>query len=506
MRYMDLTALNNDLVPDEFQNRVKSAVFWRSGTQILAQMISWTATLAVIRILEPGDYGLFAMTSVVLVFLNFLNGYGFVSALIQSEKVEPMRIRQAFGMLILLNGALASIQFFALAPLAAVYYEEQVIADMLRWQSLIYLSTPFLILPEAMLTRNLDFKKPAIINLLTALVGAAVSLILALNDYGVWTLVFAPISMFWCRAILLTVSTRFLVKPSFDFRGSGNMFGFGMALLAAQAFFIVQSQSDIFIAGRHFDAHDLGLYAEALFLTQLFAVKFVPPLNEVAFPAYARLQGNRPALTLGFLKAVRLIMLVACPLYLGMAISAEPFVETLMGPKWLEAAPLVATLALAMPFLTLQILFAPALNAVGLPRLSLHLTVAGAVIMPIVYLIAIQYGAHGLAAGWLVSVPLLLAFTIYKAKPHIGFTLAQLARAVAPGLAAAGVMAVATWAADHAVMTYVWRDMPAPLHLAALTLAGGISYVALLWYGSRQTALEVVNLVIRRKPPTPEAP
>ena len=279
------------------------------------------------------------------------------------------------------------------------------------------------------------------------------------------------------------------------------MFGFGMALLGAQAFFIIQSQSDIFIAGRHFDTHDLGLYAEALFLTQLFAVKFVPPLNEVAFPAYARLQDNRPALTRGFLKAVRLIMLVACPLYLGMAISAGPFVETLMGPKWFEAAPLVATLALAMPFVTLQILFAPALNAVGLPRLTLHLTIAGAMIMPAIYLIAVRYGAQGLATGWLVSVPLLLAFTIYKARPHVGFTYRQLGAAIAPGLGAAIVMAAVTWAADHIVMAYVWQDMPAPLHLAALTLAGGISYVALLWYGSRATAMEVVNLLFRRKSP-----
>lgn len=485
----------------DFGNRVKAAVFWRSGTQILAQLVSWTATLAVIRILEPGDYGLFAMTSVVLVFMNFLNGYGFVSSLIQSESIEPIRIRQAFGLLLLINGALALIQLLVAAPLAAAYYREPLVAEMLRWQALIYLSTPFLILPEAMMTRDLQFRKPAIINLVTALVGAAVSLVLALKGFGVWTLVFAPIAMFWCRALLLTVSTRFLVRPSFDFRGAGEMFGFGMALLAAQAFFIVQSQSDIFIAGRHFDTHDLGLYAEALFLTQLFAVKFVPPLNEVAFPAYARLQGNRAALTSGFLKAVRLIMLVACPLYLGMAISAGPFVETVMGPKWLEAAPLVATLALAMPFVTLQILFAPALNALGLPRLTLHLTIAGAIIMPAVYLLAVRHGAQGLAAGWLVSVPLLLALTIYKARPHIGFTLGQLGAAILPGLGAAAIMALATWGADWIVMTHIWPDMPAPLHLAALTVAGGLTYVALLWYGARATALEVINLVIRRKPP-----
>jgi O-antigen/teichoic acid export membrane protein len=498
---MDLTDLNNEVARQEFQSRVKSAVFWRSGTQILSQLISWGSTLAVIRILDPGDYGLFAMTSVVLVFLNFLNGYGFVSALIQSEKVEPVRIRQAFGMLILLNAGLAAIQLFAVAPLAATYYGEPMIADMLRWQSLIYLSTPFLILPEAMLTRNLDFKKPAIINLTSAFVGAAVSLGLALNDYGVWTLVFAPIAIFWTRAVALMIATKFWVRPSFNFKGARSIFSFGTMMLVAHGFWIVQSQSDIFIAGRAFDNHHLGLYAEALFLTQIFAAKFVPPLNEVAFPAYARLQNDRAALAAGFLKAVRLIMLIACPLYLGMAVSAQPFVDVLMGPKWADAAPIVAILALAMPVMTLHILFAPALNALGLPHIVVRNSIFGAILMPVVYLFAVQYNAAGLAWGWLVAFPILLSFTIYQARPHIGFTLAGLAASILPGLAAASAMAALVWAADHALLVRLWPDVPAPIHLIILVAVGGVAYASMLWFGARQTFMEVVNLVVRRKPP-----
>jgi O-antigen/teichoic acid export membrane protein len=501
---MDLTDLNTEVAREEFQSRVKSAVFWRSGTQILSQLISWGSTLAVIRILDPSDYGLFAMTSVVLVFLNFLNGYGFVSALIQSEKVEPIRIRQAFGMLILLNAGLAAIQLFAVAPLAAAYYSEPVVADMLRWQSLIYLSTPFLILPEAMLTRNLDFKKPAIINLTSAFVG--VSLGMALNDYGVWTLVFAPIAIFWTRAIALMIATKFWVRPSFNFAGAGNIFSFGTMMLVAHGFWIVQSQSDIFIAGRAFDNHHLGLYAEALFLTQIFAAKFVPPLNEVAFPAYARLQNDRSALSAGFLKAVRLIMLVSCPLYLGMAVTAQPLVDVMMGPKWAEAAPIVAILALAMPVMTLQILFAPALNALGLPRIVVRNSLFGAIMMPATYLVAVRYGSSGLAWGWLTAFPILLAFTIYQARPHIGFKLTELAASVLPGLAAATAMGTLVWAADHALLVRLWPDVPTLIHLAALVAVGGLCYTAILWFGARQTFMEVVNLVVRRKPPLPVTP
>ena len=117
--------------------------------------------------------------------------------------------------------------------------------------------------------------------------------------------------MFWTRAIGLTILARLLVWPSFDFKGCGQIIGFGSAILFSQLFWLVQSQSDVFIAGRLFDPHALGLYAEALFLSQIFMAKFVPPLNEVAFPAYSRIKDDPAAMRRGFLKTVRLLMLVS---------------------------------------------------------------------------------------------------------------------------------------------------------------------------------------------------
>jgi O-antigen/teichoic acid export membrane protein len=498
---MDIADDNSGAPTNEFGKRVRSAVIWRSGTQIIAQITSWVATLAVIRLLAPSDYGLFAMTSVVLVFMNFLNGYGVASAIVQQENVEPIRIRQAFGILILLNVSLALLQLFVIAPLAALYYDAPEVASMLRWQSLIYLATPFLVLPEALMTRNLEFKKPAIVNLVSAAVGAIASLALALNGYGVWTLVFAPIAAFWTRAVCLVLITNFRIIPSFNFKGAGDIFNFGWLLLVSYGFWIIQSQSDIFIAGRTLDRHHLGLYVEALFLTQIFAAKFVPPLNEVAFPAYARLQNNKAALSYSFLKAVRLIMLISCPLYFGMAVTAQPFVDTVMGPKWTEAGPIVAILALAMPVMTLQILFHPALNALGKPQITMRNSLFGAIIMPLIYMFAVEFGTIGLATGWMLSFPLLLAFTYYQAHTHIGITVKGLIKAVKPGLFTASCMGAMLWLIDHYVLQIYTPHLSAPVHLLVLTAIGALSYVGMLWYGARETFIEVINLVVRRKPP-----
>ncbi len=454
------------------------------------------------------------MTSVILVFLNFLNGYGFASSLIQSETVEPMQIRQAFGMLLILNTALALVQLFIAPALAVQYYQEPMVGEMLRWQALIYLSTPFMVLPEALMSRNLEFKKPAIINLLSAFVGAAVSLYMALDDWGVWTLVFAPIAIFWTRAIALTVATKFYIWPSFDFRGAGAMFGFGTTLLVSHGFWIVQSQSDIFIAGRFLDPHDLGLYAEALFLTSIFAAKFVPPLNEVAFPAYARMQHDKKALAAGFLKTAKLILFIACPLYIGMAATAEPFVAVIMGDKWLEGIPYVQILALSMPFMTLQIIFTPALNALGKPNLTARNSMFGAVLMPITFLFGIQYGAIGLAWGWLIAFPILLCFTYYNAKDVIGISWRGLLDSIWPAIFASISMAAVVMLVDIYIgkkimqLDYSIFGHEYDIYLRFLLLAatGAIAYFALLWYFARDILEEVINLIVKRKPPVIDIP
>ena len=480
-----------------FGNRVRSAVFWRSGTQILSQVIAWGATLAVIRILNPEDYGIFAMTQVILVFLSFMNGYGLVSSIIQAEKVETIQIRQAFGMLLLLNGGIAILQLI-LASVAADYYRQPLVADLLRVQALIYLATPFMALPEALLTRDLEFKKPAIINLVSAVVGAVTALYCAYNDYGVWTLVYAPLAIFWSRAICLVIAVKFYILPTFNFKGAGAMFGFGATLLASHLFWTIQSQSDIFIAGRYLDPHDLGLYAEALFLTTIFAAKFVPPLNEVAFPAYSRLQSDPRALAWSFLKAIRLVMLISCPLYFGMAVTAYPLVETLFGPKWIDMSPFVAILALAMPVMTLQILFTPANNALGRPQVTARTNMFGAVLMPVTFLIAIQYGVYGLAWGWVIAFPLLTIFTYSQSHRHIGVSAGEIGRAVWPGLSASAAMAAIVYGVDQLLPAMIVY-----MRLVLLVATGGLAYVGMLYVLARPTLIEAIRLIVRRKPPQP---
>jgi O-antigen/teichoic acid export membrane protein len=492
----DVTAAQKIQAAEEvgLTHRVRGAVLWRSGSQIASQLVTWTATFMVIRLLNPSDYGLFAMTQVVLMFLSLMNGYGFANALVRSDKVTPLEIRQMFGLLILLNGGLALGQLL-LAPLAAAYFRQPLVETLLRVQALLYVATPFIALPQALLSRRIDFRAQGVTSLVSALLSAATALVCAWAGWGVWTLVAAPLVLFWTQAIGLTSVARSLVWPSFRFAGAGHHIRYGGAMVAIQCFWFLQSQADVFIAGRLVVPHQLGLYTISLFLTQILAGKFIPPVNEVSFAAYARIQDRQDALAAAFLKTVRLVMLIALPFYFGLATVAEPVVLTVLGSKYAETIPLVRTLAMAMPFLTLQILFAPATNALGRPRAALRVAMAGAAIMPLAFLIGCRYGTLGLARAWLFGFPILTAATVAMSLPVIGARPAGLVRAVAPGLLAGAAMA-ATVAGLGAMLPL----MAMPVRLAILAGTGVCVYAGLLFLFARSLVEEVLGLALGRSP------
>ncbi|WP_342536065.1 lipopolysaccharide biosynthesis protein [Citromicrobium bathyomarinum] len=478
-----------------FTDTVRSAVAWRSGGQIVAQIITWSVTLAVVRILDPADYGLFAMGQVVVTFLAFLNGYGFASALIQREEIDRRIVQQTFGMLILVNAAIAATQF-ALAPVAAAYYGQPMVADLLRLQTLIFIAIPFIAIPEVLLMRALDFKRHAVVNVIAAIVSAGVALVLALLGFGVWTLIWAPIALLFVRAVGLTIAARSLVWPSFDFRGSGNLFTYGSWLLASHLCWTVATQADIFLAGRAFDPHQVGLYSEAIFLVTIVTARFIPPLNDVAFPSFARLQSDREALARGFLTAIRLIVLVVSPIFLGMNATAEPLVLTAFGPKWTEMAPIVGTLALAMPAFTIYILFAPAFNAIDRPDLSAKTSAVVTAILVGAFLIGLPHGISGLAWAWVLASPLLPLTVLTMGGRALGITASGLLGAITPGLGAACGMALVVRALAAAL-----PDLPAPLELAVLVPTGALAYLGIVYVLRRDMLLELFRLVVRKQPP-----
>ncbi|WP_298308377.1 lipopolysaccharide biosynthesis protein [uncultured Erythrobacter sp.] len=482
-------AQQSDADDTRFAARVRSAVAWRWGAQVAAQIITWTSTFLVVRLLDPTDYGLFAMSQVVVTALAFLNGQSFATSIVQTERIDDRRVGQVFGMLIVANVLLASIQFL-FAPFAAAYFDEPIVAELLRVQAVIFLTIPFIAMPSEWLARKLEFRKQGQANMASALVGAMTALFLAWLGWGVWALIYAGLSIFVARAIGLMWAARFWIAPVFNPKGAWDLFTYGGVLTLCQLFWIIQSQSDVVIAGRLLATYDLGLYTQALFLALIVTGRFIPPINEVALAAYSELHRAKKPLGPYFLKTVRLVMMVCTPVYVGLALTSEHVIPVLMGDKWTGLIPIVAGLAAVMPAFALHLICSPVTNAMGRPKVYLFTSIVGAAIFPAMFALLVADGAMGLVHAWWISAPLLCAITLTVTLPRIGVTPFALLRAILPIVIACAAMSLTVLGVEKLVVI----DSPFFALLRSASV-GATVYAATFWFGYRGIVRETWALL-----------
>jgi len=346
--------------------KVVHSLKWMTFTKFLAQLLRWTVTFIVIRLLMPEDYGIYAMADVVMYFFALFSGAGLASALIQARNFSKIQMRQVLGLLILINLTL-TLAVILLAPWIADFYQEERIIPVLYALLIGFLTVTIETLPTAMLEREMRFKTLSLIELAAATISAVVTLLLALSGYGVWSLVFGHLSELVMRAGLKFAAHPVMLLPQFKFGESIHLITFGgIKTLTFLAWFALVSV-DTIIGGRLWDTETLGIYAVALQLSYIPMNKLVPLVKQVAFPAYAKIHQTDSNIAPYIMKANGLILIMAFPIFFGFAATASSLVPLLLGEKWLAVVLPASLIPLILPFRASQELMDPAFEASGRP-------------------------------------------------------------------------------------------------------------------------------------------
>ncbi len=474
----------------EIRTRVMSALRWSAAARLLGQLVSWGITILVIRLLSPGDYGLMAMAAVLVAFFFGLNTLGLDAVLVQEKSLTEQTRRQVFGVVILTNLAFFLLLFFG-ADTAAAFYGEPALAPVLQLLSVQFLLLVFETLPQSLLEREIDFAARSVVDFVTLMIGSLTTLTLALLGYGVWALAWGMVANTFSRVIGLNLITRALVVPSFSFRGMAGHLRFGAFVSTDRGLWFVFSESDKFIGGKMLGNHQLGYFAVASQIASLPIQKISGLLNAIAFPAFARVHAGEDADKVRdyLLTATRILAIAAFPVFFGMACTAQPLIETLLGEKWLPAAPLLQLLGLVMPFRLLANVFPPLLWGVGSPATSATNYLLAAILMPAAFFVGAGWGVMGLAVAWLAMYPVVFVITAWRACGRVGVGLAEYAAQLMRPAAAGLVM----YAGVGGVANVLPPGISPALELGGLVASGvlvyGAAMVALDRRGLKETLL-----------------
>ena len=190
-----------------------SGIAWTGAAKWSAQILSWAATLVVARILTPSDFGLMGMAIVYLGLIQVVNQFGLGAAILQRRDLHTSQIARLGGFSVLLAVCLYASSLL-LAPLVARFFDEPVVAPMVRVLSLTFLTGAFEVVPRTLLTRDLQFRRLALVDSLAALTTTAGTLGLALIGLGYWALVLGNVAgRLTSTAILLRLRPHPLAWP-----------------------------------------------------------------------------------------------------------------------------------------------------------------------------------------------------------------------------------------------------------------------------------------------------
>jgi PST family polysaccharide transporter len=449
------------------------------------------ATVVLARLLDPQEFGLVALALVFILFAETLSVLGVAEALVY---VRPSRrsTDTAIALSVATGGGLLLLGL-ALAPLVAGFFDRPDVTGLFRTLLLGLFLTSVGEVPDALLRRDLAFKKRMFAELARALTQGGISIALAATGFGPWALVWGYVAgnFAWASASWLLAGYR--PHPGWwriDTAAARPLLAFGLpssahALLAALIFDI-----DYVIVGRVLGPTALGEYTLAFRIPQMLVLNVFFVLAAVAFPLFSRVRGDPDRLRRGYLTSVRLQSAYGLGVSVGLAVTAPLLIDVVFGTKWAGAAVPLQALALYAAFRSLGTGAVDLYKGIGRPAIAAWVTLLRlAVLVPILLLVA----PSGIEAVAWAQAGTALAFAILMqtiACRVVDVPLRELALALRPALALAIGVGLGAAAGRFGI------SGPPALQLAASVVAAGGGGLAAVWLADRGFVHDTVSLAL----------
>ena len=464
-----------------------------SGSNAFRLIVQFVLFPVLARLLNPADYGLIALAMPVVLFAFVLGEGGMGPAAVRAP--DPAGdIEATMYWTALATGVGYAAILLAGAPLIAAALSNAKVAPVLMWLAPILLLSAVCSVPSVRIQKSGDVWIFALGDVASTVGGAALALGAALTGWGVWSLVAQQLVIWIVKLAVLTgfAGTRTRRKPRRD--AFLYLMRHGMPMVGANLLRLFSNSIDAMLIGRLLGVELLGFYALAYQIVRIPESVLNGPVLVTFLPSIARLGDNRAAAARAFVDGLRMMLSVAAPLMLGVALTADLSVPLLLGPRWDVTAPLLMLLAPPAIVQTLGWLSMGLLLGRGRSALQFHLALLNAGLTLAGVLAGAPFGIFAIATGVAISVVIgNLAFLV-AALHEVQVPARTLAGALAPTLASSAIMACGV-AALRALL-------PASLHpLVSLSLAAGTGMV--LYAGAMQMfapeALAAALVLFRRQ-------
>ena len=379
---------------------------WLGLGSTLLRFMELFRSIILARLLLPEVFGLMAILSLLSQGIKQFTHIGFGQAIIYRKSEIDECINTAW-ILNIIRGLLLFALLYFLSPLIASFYGEDVLDLGIKVLAISFIFSGFSNTYMILYRKNIEFKKIALLNLITEFLGIVVVIILAYYLRNIWALLFGVLFSSLTKMLLSYRIAEKTPKFSFDKKLAWEMFHYSKYLTGAGILVFLTTRLDDGLVGKLLGMKELGFYINAYFFANLPATHITAILAQLIFPTYSYYNEDQKKLNQLFLRVLKVVSIITIPASFGILALSDEIASVLLGEIWLPMVPALKILVFFGLFRAVAACTGPLFKAMGKPKVLFWVLFWKLIVIAaIIYPLTTHYGIMGAAIA--VTVPMAL--------------------------------------------------------------------------------------------------
>lgn len=419
------------------KSQVISGVKWTTVSTVMLAVSALLKISVLARFLDPSDFGLMALVTFVLGFMDLFMDMGLTSAILHKQHISNKEYASLYWLNIGFSFLLFALIAFLLTPLIATFYSDPELLKLIPLAGIAIIFSAIGRQYKTILQKNLVFKKIAIVDISAAIIALVIAVLLAIKGFGVYALIYSALVQYGIGNFVYFIigNKKQRIIAHFNYGETKPFLKIGIYQVGGQVVNYFNRDLDILLIGKFFGSELLGGYSLAKQLVFRPAQILNPIFTRVASPILAKFQNDVNTLKQHYLKLVNVIVSVNIPIYIVIIVLAPTIVTVLYGQGFQEIIILVRVLSIYMIFRAIGNPAGSLVIATGRTDLEFYWNLLTLIIMPISVIIGSQFSLVAVTYSITITMILLVVpnwyFLVYKLTKA---TLKEYLRTLIPNL------------------------------------------------------------------------
>lgn len=327
-----------------------TGVFWSAVEKYSGVVVGIIISMILARILHPEDFGIVAIATVLIFFLEIFCTLGIGPAVIQRRDLDDNDMNSIFSFSLYAGFFLSLILFAAAWPIAK-YYGNDLLEPICKILSVQLFFSAANMVPNALMYKNKKFKEIASRTLVLQVLSGTISVLAAFGGAGIYALLISPV--FTSVGIFLWNRRYYRVtfKWSIDWCPLRKIFSFSSYQFLFEFVNYFSRNLDKLIIGKMINMDALGAYEKSYRLMQQPLSMITSVIDPVMLPVLKDLQDDKTDLANKYNKIIRFVSTISFPTGVILSGCSCEIITILYGNQWEAAVPVFRILALSIPLM-----------------------------------------------------------------------------------------------------------------------------------------------------------